>query len=167
MLSFLLTLMTTTIFLLLTVTPVFLVGNCSFGGGYDWNKMDNLAVKEFCGLFVLWSDLSSSPPGPYGQEVYMFRPEERFKAPPILPPHLLQVILNKDTNISVSFSLLWYTTFCINVPISSPVSVQNCHVVSSHVSLYVAIISFYSVILPCCLSPTMWCWIIFMPYQLR
>ncbi|KAG9338421.1 hypothetical protein JZ751_025825 [Albula glossodonta] len=33
-------------------------------------------------------------------EVYMFRPEERFKAPPILPPHLLQVILNKDTNIS-------------------------------------------------------------------
>lgn len=47
-------------------------------------------------------DLSSSPPGPYGQEQYVFKPEERFKAPPILPPHLLQVILNKDTNISVS-----------------------------------------------------------------
>lgn len=30
------------------------------------------------------------------------RSEERFKSPPILPPHLLQVILNKDTNISVS-----------------------------------------------------------------
>uniref|UniRef100_A0A8C5GBR6 5'-AMP-activated protein kinase subunit beta-2-like n=1 Tax=Gouania willdenowi TaxID=441366 RepID=A0A8C5GBR6_GOUWI len=46
------------------------------------------------------SDLSSSPPGPYGQEQYLFRPEEHFKAPPILPPHLLQVILNKDTNVS-------------------------------------------------------------------
>lgn len=32
----------------------------------------------------------------------MSKPEERFKAPPILPPHLLQVILNKDTGISVS-----------------------------------------------------------------
>ncbi|KAK6302960.1 hypothetical protein J4Q44_G00273150 [Coregonus suidteri] len=52
------------------------------------------------------SDLSSSPPGPYGQEQYMFRPEERFKAPPILPPHLLQVILNKDTNISCDPALL-------------------------------------------------------------
>ncbi|KAK5859881.1 hypothetical protein PBY51_021400 [Eleginops maclovinus] len=52
------------------------------------------------------SDLSSSPPGPYGQEQYVFRPEEHFKAPPILPPHLLQVILNKDTNISCDPALL-------------------------------------------------------------
>ncbi len=52
----------------------------------------------------MFADLSSSPPGPYGQEQYVFRPEEHFKAPPILPPHLLQVILNKDTNISVSVS---------------------------------------------------------------
>ncbi|XP_010886499.1 5'-AMP-activated protein kinase subunit beta-2 isoform X2 [Esox lucius] len=52
------------------------------------------------------SDLSSSPPGPYGQDQYMFRPEERFKSPPILPPHLLQVILNKDTNISCDPALL-------------------------------------------------------------
>uniref|UniRef100_A0A4W6EAF3 Protein kinase AMP-activated non-catalytic subunit beta 2 n=1 Tax=Lates calcarifer TaxID=8187 RepID=A0A4W6EAF3_LATCA len=50
--------------------------------------------------------LSSSPPGPYGQEQYIFRPEEHFKAPPILPPHLLQVILNKDTNISCDPALL-------------------------------------------------------------
>uniref|UniRef100_A0A8C2RHJ6 5'-AMP-activated protein kinase subunit beta-1 n=1 Tax=Capra hircus TaxID=9925 RepID=A0A8C2RHJ6_CAPHI len=47
-------------------------------------------------------ELSSSPPGPYHQEPYVSKPEERFKAPPILPPHLLQVILNKDTGISVS-----------------------------------------------------------------
>ncbi|XP_056276858.1 5'-AMP-activated protein kinase subunit beta-2 isoform X3 [Pseudoliparis swirei] len=52
------------------------------------------------------SDLSSSPPGPYGQEQYSFRAEEHFKAPPILPPHLLQVILNKDTNISCDPALL-------------------------------------------------------------
>lgn len=57
------------------------------------------------------SDQSSSPPGPYGQEVYMFRPEERFKAPPILPPHLLQVILNKDTNVSVSYHQRLYEPF--------------------------------------------------------
>lgn len=48
------------------------------------------------------TELSSSPPGPYHQEPYVWKPEERFKAPPILPPHLLQVILNKDTGISVS-----------------------------------------------------------------
>lgn len=48
------------------------------------------------------SELSSSPPGPYHQEPYVCKPEERFRAPPILPPHLLQVILNKDTGISVS-----------------------------------------------------------------
>lgn len=49
-------------------------------------------------------ELSSSPPGPYHQEPYISKPEERFKAPPILPPHLLQVILNKDTGISVSIT---------------------------------------------------------------
>lgn len=49
------------------------------------------------------SDLSSSPPGPYHQEAYVPKQEEKFKSPPILPPHLLQVILNKDTGISVSF----------------------------------------------------------------
>lgn len=38
--------------------------------------------------------------------MYVYRPEERFKSPPILPPHLLQVILNKDTNISVCNSIL-------------------------------------------------------------
>nr|XP_030716238.1 5'-AMP-activated protein kinase subunit beta-1 isoform X1 [Globicephala melas] len=52
------------------------------------------------------SELSSSPPGPYHQEPYVWKPEERFKAPPILPPHLLQVILNKDTGISCDPALL-------------------------------------------------------------
>lgn len=48
------------------------------------------------------SDLSSSPPGPYQQEAYLLRPEDKLKHPPVLPPHLLQVLLNKDTGISVS-----------------------------------------------------------------
>ncbi|KAJ4941700.1 hypothetical protein JOQ06_011576 [Pogonophryne albipinna] len=52
------------------------------------------------------SDLSSSPPGPYLQEAYVIKPEDKIKYPPILPPHLLQVLLNKDTNISCDPTLL-------------------------------------------------------------
>lgn len=52
------------------------------------------------------SDLSSSPPGPYHQDAYTPKQEEKFKSPPILPPHLLQVILNKDTGISCDPALL-------------------------------------------------------------
>lgn len=52
------------------------------------------------------SDLSSSPPGPYHQDAYVPKQEEKFKYPPILPPHLLQVILNKDTGISCDPALL-------------------------------------------------------------
>lgn len=66
---------------------------------FDALQVDSLECSDT-------SDLSSSPPGPYGQNMYMFKPEERFKAPPILPPHLLQVILNKDTNISCDPALL-------------------------------------------------------------
>uniref|UniRef100_A0A8C0FDD2 Protein kinase AMP-activated non-catalytic subunit beta 2 n=1 Tax=Bubo bubo TaxID=30461 RepID=A0A8C0FDD2_BUBBB len=68
---------------------------------FDALKVDSLESSETSGR-----DLSSSPPGPYGQEMYVYRPEERFKSPPILPPHLLQVILNKDTNISCDPALL-------------------------------------------------------------
>ena len=32
----------------------------------------------------------------YGQEVSVRKPGEKVTGPPILPPHLLQVILNKD-----------------------------------------------------------------------
>lgn len=62
---------------------------------------------ETFNLFPLFlSDLSSSPPGPYHQDAYVPKQEEKFKYPPILPPHLLQVILNKDTGISVSLKFL-------------------------------------------------------------
>lgn len=52
------------------------------------------------------SDLSSSPPGPYQQETYVTKSEDKIKHPPILPPHLLQVLLNKDTGISCDPTLL-------------------------------------------------------------
>lgn len=51
-------------------------------------------------------DLSSSPPGPYQQDAYVIKPDDKIKHPPILPPHLLQVLLNKDTGVSVSTGLL-------------------------------------------------------------
>lgn len=72
------------------------------------------------------TELSSSPPGPYHQEPYISKPEERFKAPPILPPHLLQVILNKDTGISVSAQVsartIWVMSSCS--PSSPPFAKQ-------------------------------------------
>lgn len=46
-------------------------------------------------------DLSSSPPGPYQQDAYVIKSDDKLKHPPILPPHLLQVLLNKDTGVSV------------------------------------------------------------------
>lgn len=36
------------------------------------------------------------------QEIPQSKPWEKVSGPPILPPHLLQVILNKDTPLSVS-----------------------------------------------------------------
>ncbi|XP_043942701.1 5'-AMP-activated protein kinase subunit beta-2-like [Protopterus annectens] len=72
----------------------------------DFEVFDALKLDSLESLDAVGKDLSSSPPGPYGQETYTFKPEERFKSPPILPPHLLQVILNKDTNISCDPALL-------------------------------------------------------------
>ena len=40
----------------------------------------------------------------YGQLVPEHKPTDKIKDPPVLPPHLLQVILNKDTPVSVSSS---------------------------------------------------------------
>lgn len=41
--------------------------------------------------------------GEYSQEIPSNVSWEKISGPPILPPHLLQVILNKDTPLSVSF----------------------------------------------------------------
>lgn len=37
------------------------------------------------------------------QDIPQSKPWEKISGPPILPPHLLQVILNKDTPLSVSY----------------------------------------------------------------
>lgn len=50
--------------------------------------------------------LSGSPPGDYNQEVPEKKPTEKSSGPPILPPHLLQVILNKDVPVSCEPTLL-------------------------------------------------------------
>lgn len=47
--------------------------------------------------------VSSSTQTEYGQEIPPHKPWEKVAGPPILPPHLLQVILNKDTPLSVSW----------------------------------------------------------------
>ncbi|XP_064600115.1 5'-AMP-activated protein kinase subunit beta-2-like isoform X2 [Liolophura sinensis] len=52
------------------------------------------------------AEVSGSPPGEYGQEIPMRRPNEKHSGPPILPPHLLQVILNKDTPVHCEPTLL-------------------------------------------------------------
>lgn len=42
----------------------------------------------------------------YSQEIPSNKPWEKVAGPPVLPPHLLQVILNKDTPLSVSLFCL-------------------------------------------------------------
>ncbi|XP_015115610.1 5'-AMP-activated protein kinase subunit beta-1 [Diachasma alloeum] len=48
----------------------------------------------------------SSAQTEYGQEIPTQKPWEKVAGPPILPPHLLQVILNKDTPLSCEPTLL-------------------------------------------------------------
>ncbi|XP_077273758.1 5'-AMP-activated protein kinase subunit beta-1 [Temnothorax americanus] len=48
----------------------------------------------------------SSTQTEYGQEIPPHKPWEKITGPPILPPHLLQVILNKDTPLSCEPTLL-------------------------------------------------------------
>uniref|UniRef100_A0AAJ7SKR5 5'-AMP-activated protein kinase subunit beta-2-like n=1 Tax=Petromyzon marinus TaxID=7757 RepID=A0AAJ7SKR5_PETMA len=71
----------------------------------DFEVMDALQLDSMESVSDS-TDASSSPPGLYSQEAFVYRAEERFRVPPMLPPHLLQVILNKDTNISCDPALL-------------------------------------------------------------
>lgn len=50
--------------------------------------------------------VTSSAQTEYGQEIPPHKPWEKVAGPPILPPHLLQVILNKDTPLSCEPTLL-------------------------------------------------------------
>lgn len=58
-----------------------------------------------------FSAFCSSPPGSYTQEAPSRKPYEKSVFPPVLPPHLLEVILNKDVSLNVSFS--FYIQNCL------------------------------------------------------
>ncbi|KAJ8308608.1 hypothetical protein KUTeg_013482 [Tegillarca granosa] len=60
----------------------------------DFEVFEALAIDS---LNTPKKDSSGSPGGDYGQETPVRKPGEKYSGPPILPPHLLQVILNKDT----------------------------------------------------------------------
>ncbi|KAG5666853.1 hypothetical protein PVAND_014861 [Polypedilum vanderplanki] len=51
-------------------------------------------------------DTGGSETKEYSQDIPQIKPWEKVNGPPILPPHLLQVILNKDTPLSVEPTLL-------------------------------------------------------------
>ena len=51
-------------------------------------------------------DTSGNEQKDYSQDIPQVKPWEKVNGPPILPPHLLQVILNKDTPLSCEPTLL-------------------------------------------------------------
>lgn len=72
--------------------------------GSDFEVFEALAMDS---LSTVDKGLSSSPPGEYSQEVPP-RPvsHSHHGGPPVLPPHLLQVILNKETPVHCEPTLL-------------------------------------------------------------
>ncbi|XP_014883542.1 5'-AMP-activated protein kinase subunit beta-1b [Poecilia latipinna] len=87
-----------------TTTKTGTVNNVIQVNQTDFEVFDALKIdsQDSADMF----DLSSSPPGPYQQDGYLIKPDDKIKQPPILPPHLLQVLLNKDTGVSCDPTLL-------------------------------------------------------------
>jgi 5'-AMP-activated protein kinase, regulatory beta subunit len=56
-------------------------------------------------------DTGNSEMKDYSQDIPQAKPWEKVNGPPILPPHLLQVILNKDTPLSCEPTLVRFKTF--------------------------------------------------------
>lgn len=69
-------------------------------------KKSDFLVFEALAADSIGSTYPGSPPGSYAQEVPQPQPNEKNVGPPILPPHLLQVILNKDVPVSCEPTLL-------------------------------------------------------------
>lgn len=142
-----------------------LVGNCTSGSG----SKDNLVVREY------WWRLCCSQICPARLQDLMDRKctcSDRRSASRPLPFFLPTSYKSFWTRtqiylwVSVYWATLTYILCEMFFPVSSPILLQNCHMV------YLAYVSahsfaFCSVILPYCLSPTMSCWIIFMPFLLR
>lgn len=69
------------------------------------NNMMSVRRSDFEVFQALAKDSEGClPDGPkdYSQEIMPTKPWDKVSGPPILPPHLLEVILNKDTPLSVS-----------------------------------------------------------------
>lgn len=69
---------------------------CELYSGNLKNTDDFLLFLEIC------ISVAVEKKDEYSQEIPEYHQWEKVRGPPVLPPHLLQVILNKDTPISVS-----------------------------------------------------------------
>ncbi|XP_047507634.1 5'-AMP-activated protein kinase subunit beta-1 [Pieris napi] len=73
------------------------------------NNLVTVKMSDFEVFQALAKDsegIHSSAQTEYSQEIPQSKPWEKVSGPPILPPHLLQVILNKDTPLSCEPTLL-------------------------------------------------------------
>lgn len=75
-------------------------------------KNNMISVREsdfevFQALAKDSEDAASNGQKEYSQDIPQSKPWEKVSGPPVLPPHLLQVILNKDTPLSVSFNTIY------------------------------------------------------------
>ncbi|XP_015905129.2 5'-AMP-activated protein kinase subunit beta-1 [Parasteatoda tepidariorum] len=69
-------------------------------------KKSDFLVFEALAADSIGSTYTGSPPGSYSQEIPQPKPNEKTVRPPVLPPHLLQVILNKDVMMACEPNLL-------------------------------------------------------------
>ncbi|EDW57272.1 5'-AMP-activated protein kinase subunit beta-1 [Drosophila virilis] len=75
----------------------------------DKNNLVSVRPSDFEVFQALAKDSENVPnyaEKEYSQEVPQVKPWEKVSGPPVLPPHLLQVILNKDTPLSCEPTLL-------------------------------------------------------------
>ncbi|XP_013780014.1 5'-AMP-activated protein kinase subunit beta-2-like [Limulus polyphemus] len=72
----------------------------------DFEVFEALAMDSVNTSSGSQTDITGSPLGEYSQESPQRRPHNKTPGPPVLPPHLLQVILNKDIPISCEPTLL-------------------------------------------------------------
>ncbi|CAD7013687.1 unnamed protein product [Ceratitis capitata] len=73
------------------------------------NNLVSVRQSDFEVFQALAKDSENAPnyaEREYSQEVPQPKPWEKVSGPPVLPPHLLQVILNKDTPLSCEPTLL-------------------------------------------------------------
>lgn len=75
----------------------------------DKNNLVSVRASDFEVFQALAKDSENVPnyaEKEYSQDVPQVKPWEKVSGPPVLPPHLLQVILNKDTPLSCEPTLL-------------------------------------------------------------